>query len=818
MVVVSGTVGASCSAPSELDVAAEPVDSVASPAVPRLSDEPDFVPPVVDVEINVVDETGNPVPGATAITGDGVVAADAEGRILIGLDQATLAVIVADGFLDEPVLIGPTSAAVTVPLLARRGPDGMERVSMHFAGDFMLGRRYLDPGPDRIPLVNADDDGESARNVVRGIAPLFGAADISSVNFESVIGELSFDEAYPGKRFLLQSPPIAVAALDELGVDVATLGNNHSNDWQLPGVVATLDHLAAAGIAAPGAGATSEEARRPAVLSAGPYTVGFLSYTTVTGDYVNDSLPTADEPAPADLAGADRWQYDTRSFEFVDATGATIVPPGGYRPGDAWQTFRSLENELDEATVAALWAALSAEDAYPELQDWVARRGHSGAAWYRSAAVKEDVAALRAAGADLVVVQIHGGFQFAEVASSFLATSARAAVDAGADLVVGHHPHVLQGFEWYNGRLIAHSLGNFVFDQDFLATFPTVVLRTVYEGDRLIEAKVYPAVLDAYQPEAVTGAGARLIQRMLGERSTAVAGSARLADGRVGTVVAESAVDVRPAAVVPAPGGALVLAGDLAPMRAAAVALGADGVAEIAAAGLVDPARIPAGVELGRDLLGWGAFDDVTADGSSLGGVHWALGRSGSAALRTAEAPDGINTFLQLTSRESYTDDVVVRPVARVGPAEHRIFAEDGTPLDQPSSYSLRASVRVEGNAEPYLRLDAYHFDDTDPTRDPESDLVTSTRVPIEVVADGDWHRVTVDIPIEAVRRLDRATINSVMVYLGLPPPSRGEVRASFDDVAFLEWRAPWGHPDGARVAADAVRGPPGASITLYLG
>ena len=61
----------------------------------------------------------------------------------------------------------------------------------------------------------------------------------------------------------------------------------------------------------------------------------------------------------------------------------------------------------------------------------------------------------------------------------------RAAVDAGADLVIGHHPHVLQGFEYYADTLIAHSLGNFVFDQDFLLTQPSspsagqlVVLRT----------------------------------------------------------------------------------------------------------------------------------------------------------------------------------------------------------------------------------------------------------------------------------------------------------------------------------------------------
>ena len=77
--------------------------------------------------------------------------------------------------------------------------------------------------------------------------------------------------------------------------------------------------------------------------------------------------------------------------------------------------------------------------------------------------------------------------------------AAHAAIDAGADLVVGHHPHVLQGFEWYKGRLIAYSLGNFVFDQDFLSTFPSVILRTIFEGNRMIDARIIPLTIDRYR-------------------------------------------------------------------------------------------------------------------------------------------------------------------------------------------------------------------------------------------------------------------------------------------------------------------------------
>ena len=75
-------------------------------------------------------------------------------------------------------------------------------------------------------------------------------ADATVVNLETVVGELPDELAYPGKRFLLQSPPVVADMLDELGVDLVTLGNNHAFDWKDAGVVSTLDALDEAGMPA----------------------------------------------------------------------------------------------------------------------------------------------------------------------------------------------------------------------------------------------------------------------------------------------------------------------------------------------------------------------------------------------------------------------------------------------------------------------------------------------------------------------------------------------------------------------------------------
>jgi poly-gamma-glutamate synthesis protein (capsule biosynthesis protein) len=71
--------------------------------------------------------------------------------------------------------------------------------------------------------------------------------------------------------------------------------------------------------------------------------------------------------------------------------------------------------------------------------------------------------------ADLVVVNIHWGVEYEHGYSVAQSTVAHALIDSGADLIIGHHPHVVQGLEIYKDKLIFYSLGNFIFDQYFSA-------------------------------------------------------------------------------------------------------------------------------------------------------------------------------------------------------------------------------------------------------------------------------------------------------------------------------------------------------------
>jgi len=87
-----------------------------------------------------------------------------------------------------------------------------------------------------------------------------------------------------------------------------------------------------------------------------------------------------------------------------------------------------------------------------------------GVAWSEDSQVLADIRAARAAGADLIIPFMHWGWEREARPSPRQRQLARRMIDAGADVVVGSHPHVTQTVEYHRGKLIVYSLGNFVFD------------------------------------------------------------------------------------------------------------------------------------------------------------------------------------------------------------------------------------------------------------------------------------------------------------------------------------------------------------------
>ncbi|MFN8223173.1 MAG: CapA family protein [Gaiellales bacterium] len=759
------------------------------------------------VRLHIVDERGVAIPRATVKLRDRVVTA-LDGVTSLETDQPIAVVVSAAGYLPEPVVLSRSLApSFTVRLWAKVGRDGVSRVVLHFGGDTMLGRRFVRPVRTDTPVLPAGGDGRAARAVVSDLAPLFSAADVSTVNLETVVGTLARPHAYDAKRFLLETPPSALAALDELGVDAVTLGNNHANDWEDAGVTATRKALGTAGLPFTGAGRSDAEARVPVLLERRGEKIGVLSYTTVTGDFVNDNLPTSADPIPARIPAAERWQYAVRRFA-TRQPGATL-PPGSYRAGDVWEWFDQLEG-LDPATEAAVWRELRAT--YPELQDWAARRGHAGAAAFSRTSVEHDVRALREAGADVVVVEIHGGFQFSEATSAFFRSAAHASIDAGADVVVGHHPHVIQGFEWYRGRLVIHSLGNLVFDQDFLSTFPSMFVRAVYAGGTLLEARAIPLFLDRYRPVPIAGELAEKVLR--GVRSASVLGApaARTSGAQIARVPAPTTIEpgVEPADLR-LDGNSAVIVRPL-PERRLTLSVDGDGVATVPASVIIQPQALPRATHVGLDLLRVGDADDTTANGHEDGGVGWDFAAAKRAHLVAIDRLDGDLGF-RLDALEQRRASL--RPVARIMRKSHRFRTAAGERADGFASYTVRFRVRNTGKTDMFLRLDLYRFDDTNPLRDPESRFLRRVMLPVSLPRDDAWHTVSVRVPRNVFRPVAGQVVNSAMVYVGLPSGRWREVE--LDRLQVLEWRRAETFPRGLWLEADALAPAQGAGAVVAV-
>src|SRR5690606_39036771 len=103
--------------------------------------------------------------------------------------------------------------------------------------------------------------------------------------------------------------------------------------------------------------------------------------------------------------------------------------------------------------------------------------------------------------ADLVIVLIHWGIERAEEPEPYQVNKAHALIDAGADLVIGSHPHVLQGLESYIGKWIAYSLGNFIFTVSGSAeTRQSAMLQADCKADGDCQLSVIPVVTGPGQP------------------------------------------------------------------------------------------------------------------------------------------------------------------------------------------------------------------------------------------------------------------------------------------------------------------------------
>ena len=301
----------------------------------------------------------------------------------------------------------------------------------------------------------------------RHMRPLFDAADVRFVNLEGPLAGPSEDPAVPDiphKGGWRHSEPPMVAGLVAAGIDAVGCANNVT--YPPSAMLRSLGVLDEAGIAHCGGGRTEAEARRPVLLERKGVRSAFLSYTSVF--WPVGHAAGQDTPGVATIRAHTAYQPNPRIPEM----------PGGPPTVITWP---------DEAQLAAMQA---------------------------------DVHAAREE-ADVVVVSCHWGVSGSRQTCDYQRAIGRAAVEAGADVVAGHGPHVLQGIEVVPGpggpRPVFYSLANFVFDWTAMRgrSLDGLLVRCDIRDRRLAEVAFVPVQRDAENDptplDPATGEGRRIV-------------------------------------------------------------------------------------------------------------------------------------------------------------------------------------------------------------------------------------------------------------------------------------------------------------------
>ena len=365
---------------------------------------------------------------------------------------------------------------------------------------------------------------------------------------------------------------------------------------------------------------------------------------------------------------------------------------------------------------------------------YVASADRAGAAPCEAGRLAQVVAAEAATGAT-VVASVHGGFEYGRVQSTNVRALSAVARDAGAKLVVNHHPHVVGPIETtLAGGLVADTLGNLLFDQQVWATFPSYLLSTDVRGGELVRARTEPLVLEDYTPRGVLGTLADVSDRFAA--ATPAAGSTY------------------------GPGGVEVVPGSPVRTGRATARLTPLEVRRLnpgwSATGTAGSA-----LQLGQELLWTGGFEDEQVGGSR--GAHlWDL--SGGAVSLRPDATRSGRQGIRMVSSPAATAPALLTPLHR-------------TTLPYPTG-PLTFTGYVRGSSDAPLAAEIHWYGDT---KGPSSSTLAR---PVDVTAG--WQR----FQIEATP--PPGTV-AAQVFLRLAPaPGDRELAVAVDGVLLVQWA-----PDG---------------------
>lgn len=291
---------------------------------------------------------------------------------------------------------------------------------------------------------------------------LLRSADVAFTNLEQLFHDY---EPYPmaesGGTWMRADPALA-EDLVWAGIDMVSRANNHTGDYGTLGMQLTTKYVEAAGLIHAGVGMSLAEAREAKFLETDKARVALVSVSSSFANHMRAGRSRDDVPA---RPGLNPLRYTT----------TYVLPENQYRgieqSGDLLGEFTDQDGNPS-----------GREDDKPgEIRVFGRNFALGDTAEIRRRANEDDVTEIAAVVsnasrvADFTIVTIHAHEHPGqrEGTPEFLQLFARAMIEAGADVFVGHGPHVMRGIEIYNGRPIFYSMGDFIFQNETLLRLPS---------------------------------------------------------------------------------------------------------------------------------------------------------------------------------------------------------------------------------------------------------------------------------------------------------------------------------------------------------
>lgn len=336
------------------------------------------------------------------------------------------------------------AAGVLSGQTAARGPSERSPFTFTLAGDSIITRKLsIYREPEFLKLID----------LVRG-------ADVAFTNLEMLFHDYEFYPMHESGGTWMRAEPALVKELVWAGFDLVSRANNHAGDYGVGGMRLTTKYVREAGLVQAGVGESLAEAREAGFLDTANARVALVSTASTFPDHSRASDTRGDVPA---RPGLNPLRFTTTTVvtrERMDALRA-VARELGMRPadGDRLSLFgrRFVVGETPGVRTEPLKADVDA----------MARVVSSAAKM-----------------ADYVIVTIHSheGGRDRTVPADFLVAFAHAMIDAGADMFVGHGPHVVRGIEVYKGKPIVYSVGDFIFENETLQRMPAEAYEAIGLG------------------------------------------------------------------------------------------------------------------------------------------------------------------------------------------------------------------------------------------------------------------------------------------------------------------------------------------------